>query len=117
MSLLTPQNDTPSISERQLQVARSIRSTAISNYNSLCQIQQQGINEVWHNNFGLTPQQVCDALGNEAGAAFILHSKLTNAIIEIAIAGGVTPDVLPPTNNFTVNTDGTVTILNTPYGT
>lgn len=81
----------------------------------LCQMQQQGINEVWRNNFGLTPQQVCDALGSDAASAFDLHSRLTSAIVKIAIAAGVTPDVISPTNKFTVNPDGTVTILNEPY--
>ena len=116
MSLLSEQNTAPSLQEIQVNVARSIRGTALSNYRTLCQMQQQGINEVWRNNFGLTPQEVCDALGTDAASAFILHGKLTESIIAIATAGGVTPDILAPTNNFTLNEDGTVTILETPYG-
>ena len=103
-----------SVVARQVDYTRSIQSLCDSSYFYLCNTQKQGINMVW-NNPSLTPQQVCDGLGNQAAKVFQFHSILTDTIVQIADTAGVQPDILTPTFNFTVNSDGTVTVLSTPY--
>lgn len=66
----------------------------------------QGFRLVWNNPQGLTPQQVCNALGNQAGALFTSAAALAawaNAIQSNAITQA-------PPKAFTINGDGTVTI-------
>lgn len=104
-----------SVAARQIDSTRVIQSLTDNTYDSLCRAQKQGIGMVWHDEI-LTPQQVCDGLGTHAGKVFQFHSILTDAIVSIATAAGIQPDILTPTNNFTVNSDGTVTVLSTPYG-
>ena len=77
--------------------------------------QNAGIPVVW-NNPKITPQQACDALGTDAAKTFELHGKLTELLIAIAQEGGVQATVKLPTNAFTVNADGTVTVSDKPYG-
>lgn len=115
MSLLNPQTTEPTITQKQDRVAQRIRQVASQNYAQLVRMQKEGIQIVWHNPQGLTPQQVCDAIGADAAKSFELHGKLTEAVIDIATVGGVIPDIELPTNAFTRNPDGSVTVLESPY--
>ena len=118
MSILTNTNISQLTTEqKQAAVASSIKRTAVVNYQQLVRIQKEGIRTVWNNPYGLTPQQVCDALGTDAVKVFDIHGVLTDAIVQIADRDGVTPDVALPKKNFTRNQDGTVTVLETDYGT
>lgn len=81
----------------------------------LVEIQRKSISFVWNHPRGLTPQEVCDALGTEAGKAFQIHGLFTQAILDIAAVDEVTPDIALPDKAFTVNQDGSVTILDGPY--
>ncbi len=116
MSLLEEtQNNTPTLEQKKASVALRIRNTAKQNYKQICQFQKEGIRTVWENTQGLTPQQVCDATGVDTVKLFNLHGLLTEAVVKIAAADGVAPDILLPTKAFTRNEDGTVTVLDTPY--
>lgn len=84
-------------------------------FTQLVEMQRKSISFVWDHPRGLTPQEVCDALGTEAGNAFHIHGMFTQAILDIAAVEGVTPDILLPDKAFTVNADGTVTVLDEPY--
>lgn len=87
-----------------------VREIARRSFSDLCKIQREGMNFLWDHPAGITPQEVCDSLGEEAGDAFALHGALTQGILDIAAAGGGTPDIIVPPNAFTINEDGTVTI-------
>lgn len=84
-------------------------------FDQLIEMQRKSISFVWDHPRGLTPQEVCDALGAEAATAFQIHGLFTQAILDIAAVEGITPDLALPDKAFTVNKDGTVTILDEPY--
>ena len=66
--------------------------------------------EVWQNPDGLTPQQVCDALGTRAGSLFVIAGTMANALYQIDPAG-LGAMVSPPAG-YTMNPhdDGSVTL-------
>lgn len=117
MSFLTPPTPrTLTLAEKQQQAAERIRRTSAANFEILQRMQREGISMVWRNTSGLTPQQVCDGLGTDAGKAFDMHGRLTEFILGIAAVEGVQPKISLPTFAFTRNPDGTVTVdPNTPY--
>ena len=121
MSIFT--NITPSITstipsltleQKKSNVSRNIVSMGQRHYTQLCRIQKEGIDTMWYNK-DLTPQEVADAVGVNAGVLITAHGALTIAIATAAAAAGIQPDIKLPTNTFTVNADGTVTISNDPY--
>ena len=67
-------------------------------------------NEVWHNADGLTPQQVCDALGARASNLFVIAGTMANALYAIDPAGLGAMVSVPAGHTATINVDGTVTI-------
>ncbi len=78
--------------------------------------------EVWQNADGLTPQQVCDALGTKAGNLFVIAGTMANALYTIDPAGVGAMVNVPSGYTATINADGTVTVrlaapTPTPSGT
>ncbi len=67
--------------------------------------------EVWQNADGLTPQQVCDALGNKAGNLFVIAGTMANALSGIDPAGLGSMVGMPPGYAATMHPDGTVTLV------
>jgi hypothetical protein len=113
MSLFEPEPpQQPSIPDR---VSTLIKDTVRQTYSQLIHDQGEGIQTLWFNQYGLTPQQVCDSLGTEAGKVFKAHGLLTQLIIDLATLDGVQPAIAIPPCAFTINSDGTVVILDTPY--
>jgi septation ring formation regulator EzrA len=110
------ENTPPSVEARQNWAKRQTEAQARHQYQQLCEMQKRGIQQMWHNNSGLTPQQFIDAFGNKGAKMLALHAALTECIVKIAAVDGVTPGIELPTHAFTANADGTVTILETPYG-
>lgn len=106
---------TDSLEARKASAANEIRVKIMERFRFLCTIQREGIDMVWSSKTGLTPQQVCDSLGTDAGSVFGFHGILSDAIIQAAQAEGFAPDIKYPTNKFTINPDGTVTVLEEPY--
>ena len=80
------------------------------------EVEKEGIAKVWHSPLGLTPQQVCDAAGSDAVQLFTVHGILTECLVAIVTASGIAPNIDLPTNAFIKNEDGTVTVLDAPYG-
>ena len=119
MPILTGQEtEDNSLDARIARMGARVRMEAAQNYATLCEIQKRGIRLVWENDQGLTPQQVCDAMGggpDGAAKSFAMHGVLTQAIVSLATLDGSPPDILLPTFAFTANADGTVTVLDTPY--
>jgi hypothetical protein len=117
MSILSISNEPEvlTIEKKQERVSKRILNMTAQTYNQLVQTQKQGINMVWKNQQGLTPQQVCDSLGENASKVFDFHGILTEVIATIATIDGVEPDISLPTNAFTRNEDGTITVSDQPY--
>jgi hypothetical protein len=95
--------------------AQQLRQTAERQFNQLCRLQREGIEFMWDNPQGLTPQDVCDAAGVDAGKYLTSHGALTGAITAAAAAFSGTPDIALPTHAFTINPDGTATVGEGPY--
>lgn len=95
--------------------ARAIQTKLDERYRFLCMVQREGIDMVWRSRTGLSPQEICDGLGDTAARVFQFHGILTDALVQVAAAEGIAPDIKYPTNKFTANPDGTVTILEEPY--
>jgi len=95
--------------------ANILLNSAKFNYQQMVRAQKDAIKIVWENADGLTPQQVCNALGTKASKLFDFHAALTDCIIYIAERDGVQPDIAAPTNMFAHNPDGTITISDQPY--
>ena len=70
-------------------------------------------NEVWHNADGLTPQQVCDALGTRAGSLFVIAGTMANALYQIDPAGLGSMVNVPAGYTAAIHDDGTVAITYT----
>jgi hypothetical protein len=116
MSILVNQpRPEPTRAQKLIQAANRIKAGIPNTYQTLANLQKQGIDSVWSNHL-FTPQEIVDALGADAVKIFQYHGKLTALIEEIAQAEGVEPDVKYPKNAFTVNpTTGKITISDQPY--
>ena len=67
--------------------------------------------EVWQNADGLTPEQVCNALGTRAGSLFVVAGTMANALHTIDPAGLGSMVTAPPGYAATIHADGTVTLV------
>ena len=112
MSIFTP---TLTFSKEKLLADKLQEISYITNggYNNICDIQTAGIQVLW-NDPVLKPQEIIDALGDEAIKMFQVHGILTDAIKQIAAISGITPSITTPTNAFSI-ADGVITILDSPY--
>lgn len=113
MSIL---NSTPSEPTREQKLTTAIdkiKGLTTYSYERLVEIQKDGIRAVW-NHPEFTPQEICDALGADAVKVFAYHGQLTDMIVEVCSAEGVVPDVLTPSNAFSI-VNGLVVISANPY--
>lgn len=104
----------PTSEEVAQRVAEQILNMSRETYNHLVRVQRQGVKAVWEHP-KTTPQEVVDALGENAAKVFSYHAKITDLVKELATNEGIDVDVLLPVNSFIVNQDGTVTLEDTPY--
>jgi hypothetical protein len=113
MSILTQTSQTPSDSEKLKRISNNIKSISSRTYNDLVRVQKTGIDSVWKNR-EFTPQEIIDALGDDAIKIFDVHGKLTDYLVSISAIDGV--DYVPalPTNAFIVE-DGKITVTDLPY--
>ena len=101
------------LAERQARTAARLSQRLVGGESQLLSNFRALYNEVWHNADGLTPQQVCDALGSRAANLFIIAGTMANALYQIDPAGlGAMVDV-PAGYTATINADGTVTLTYT----
>lgn len=114
---LLPQteNSKPTVEQNQAGAADDIRRLAKLGWRRLLELHSDGLQLVWDNNRGLTPQQVCDGLGTDAANAFAFHRALGEFLVAAAAREGVTLNLPMPKKGFTVNLDGTVTIGKEAY--
>ncbi len=114
MSLLSSIPSTQVSKEDLLNLkVKRIKEFSRQAYQQLSHIQRQGIDMLW-NDRKLTPQEIIDALGDEALKVFQMHGTLTTAIVDIATADGITPSVVLPTNAFEI-VDGSIVVSKDPY--
>jgi hypothetical protein len=106
--------DNRTLVEKQKQTSRRIVNMGQRHYNQLCRMQKEGIDAMWFNR-DLTPQEVAEAVGKDGGVLIAAHGALTSAIIAAATAAGIAPDIKLPTNAFTVDKNGVVTVSSDPY--
>lgn len=104
----------PSISQLTEEVIENIKYTSREIFDELVKVQRKGIELVW-NHPVLTPQQVVDGLGSDAIKVFQFHGGLTDYIKSVAAADGVNVELKYPTNSFTVDQNGNITISSEPY--
>jgi hypothetical protein len=74
----------------------------------------EGSRIFWSNQMGASPEEIAEELGTDAGEVFYLHARLGELIALVkpeAIAEG-----LSVVGNFTMNEDGSVTVIPPPSG-
>lgn len=110
MSILD-NNSTPApVPPAKMAAQRLIQMTK-QTYNQMVQSFNQGSQVFWANGMGATPEAIAAELGTDAKEVFELHYKLGQLIASVkpeAIVEGASL-----VGNFTMNEDGTVTILQT----
>lgn len=94
------------------QAAERLKRITKNTYDQMVMAFNDGAEIFWSNRMGATPEEVGAALGSDAGEIFALHAKLG------ALIGGVKPEAiahgLSVVGDFTINEDGTVTIIPPP---
>jgi hypothetical protein len=90
------------------EIADALRAQATNIYNNMVSVFNRGSKMFWDNP-NATPEQIAESLGTDAKQLFELHYKLgqlISSVDPIAIYSG--SSVI---GQFTMNQDGTVTIL------
>lgn len=105
-------NITPSLEAKKARAATEIANVLNSTQFFLIQRHNELMYMLWHSP-DLTPQEVCDGLGTQAGALFVLGGQTVNFLL--AIDSSCFSALEFPTNNFTVQEDGTVIVSQDPY--
>lgn len=95
-------------------ISNSIRLKSSKTYNDLVNIQKSGINMIWKNP-NITPQEIIDGLGEDALKAFQFHGELTDMLVTISASANIEYVPALPTNAFTIDNVGKITVLGTPY--
>lgn len=117
MSLLNdntiPAIPTPSTEILLEQKVNRIQNLSKETFNQLIHTQRQGIVQLWEDP-NLTPQEIINALGDNALKVFQFHGALTSFINSLAALDGVTVELKLPTNAFT-EVDGVITVTEDPY--
>lgn len=115
MSILTNSGSVLTKEQKQAQTAIEAAKITERAFARMVRVQKEGIDLVWNNPNGLTPQEVCDGFGENAASIFMFHGAVTEAIMTVASMDGIEVNLSFPTNKFTYNEDGTVTVLEEPY--
>jgi hypothetical protein len=117
MSILTATTSlsvTPPSREKILEIiAKRITEFSLKSFTELVKIQKDGNDMVW-NNRGFKPQEIIDALGDNAIKIYNYHGALTQYLVTISALDGVEYTPALPSYAYTI-TDGKFTVLDTPY--
>ena len=95
-------------------ITNQIKNVSIETFNSLINTQRRGIDLLW-NDEDLTPQEIIDELGEDAVKVFIFHGKLTELILGLAGIDNVDVQLKLPSNAFTIDQLGKITVTKDPY--
>ena len=102
---------TDSLETRQARTATRLSRRMINGETQLLRSFSALYQEVWQNPDGLTPQQVCDALGSRAASLFVVAGTMSNALYTIDPAGLGTMVNMPTGYTVTLHADGTATLV------
>ena len=102
---------TDSLEVRQARTATRLGRRMINGEAQLLRSFSALYQEMWQNTDGLTPQQVCDALGNKAASLFVVAGTMSNALYTIDPTGLGAMVSVPPGYTTTLHPDGTVTLV------
>ena len=94
------------------QAAERLLRMTKNTYDQMVMAFNEGSQIFWNNRMGATPEEVAAALGTDASEIFALHSQLGQLIAAVkpeAIVEG-----LAVVGEFTMNEDGTVTVIPPP---
>lgn len=108
MSILDNNNGPDPVPPAKMAANRLINQARIT-YQQMVQAFNQGSRVFWANGMGANPVDIAAELGTDAKEVFELHYKLGQLIASVkpeAIAEGASI-----VGNFTMNEDGTVTII------
>lgn len=92
---------------------KRIENISRETFNRLIEVQRRGVDIVWSNP-RLEPQEIFDAMGDNAAKVVQYWSALTTFITDLAAVEGVNVELKYPTNAFTLS--GTnVIVSDDPY--
>lgn len=114
MSLLKKPNPSLTKDQKLQLVVAHIANLSRTTFETLIKTQNQGIDMLWHNR-EFTPQEIINALDENAVKIFQFHGGLTNLVESIAQTDKLEVNIKLPTNNFSVEKNGKITILDEPY--
>ena len=109
VEVFRPSTNQP-VAERQARTAQRITARMVGGEAQLLRNFAGLYQEMWHNADGLSPQQVCDALGPKAGNLFVIAGTMANALYQIDPVGVGTMVHVPTGYTATIHDDGTVTV-------
>lgn len=92
-----------------VRAANKLKGMANQTFQGMVNAFNAGASIFWNNPNGATPQEIANTLGSDAKEIFELHAKLGSLIASIkpeSIAEGSSV-----VGQFTINEDGTVTII------
>ena len=101
------------LANRQAHTATLLSTRMVVGEAQLLQNFRALYNGVWHNPDGLTPQQVCDALGPKASNLFVIAGTMASALYQIDPTGLGAMVTVPTGYTAAIDADGTVTITYT----
>ena len=104
---------TDSLEVRQARTATRLGRRMVTGETLLLHSFAASYQEVWQNPDGLTPPQVCAALGNKAASLFVVAGTMANALYAIDPAGLGPMINVPAGYTVSLHDDGTVTLAYT----
>ena len=109
MSLLNSEITSSTSRDQKLQnLVTRLKRMSVETYKALVQTQKQGIDMAW-NHPEFTPQEIIDALGEDAIKLFQFHGGLTDYLVAISSADGVDYSPAVPSQKFSI-VDGVIII-------
>lgn len=102
-------NNVPNQPSAAKQAANRLVSITRQTYQQMVNAFNQGSRTFWRNGMGASPEAIAAELGNDAKEVFELHAKLGALIASVKPQAIVEGSSL--VGNFTMNDDGTVTIV------
>lgn len=104
----------PSKEARLAALVNRIKRSAADTFRVLVDTQKNGSSNVWDSK-EFTPQEIVDALGDDALKIFQLHGKLTDFLQSVIDEEGVQVELKKPKFKFTVSNNGKITVTDQPY--
>lgn len=96
-------------------ITNRIKNISRETFNQLVETQRQGISVLWENS-NATPQEIIDALGEDAIKIFQFHGALTDFIKALSELENVEVELKLPTNSFLIDPKtGKITVSDEPY--